>query len=128
MSVEENKTFVRQYFETLGKDKSQATLEQYIGKEDPALFEHVESAEQGFPGYRLVETAMIAEGDLVAVRFQLQSNHAATGKPVDVPGMIWYQVRDGKIVAHWMILDNETLMKQVSAAPEVVGVRPSPGL
>ena len=118
MSTEENKSFVREYFAAIGKEKSQATLDRYIGKEDPGLVGHIQGAEQAFPGYRLVETDMIAERDLVAVRFQLQGNHAPTGKGVDVPGMIWYQVRDGKIVNHWMILDNETLAQQLSATPQ----------
>ena len=118
MLAEENKSFVRRYFEALGKDKSQQTLDQYIGKEDPVLVEHINGTEQAFPGYQLVETAMIAEGDLVAVRFQLQANHAPTGKPVDVPGMIWYQLHEGKIVNHWMLLDNDTLMKQLSTTPQ----------
>ena len=118
MLGEDNKSFVRRYFEALGKDKSQHTLDEYIGKEDPALGEHIRDAEQAFPGYQLVETAMIAEGDLVAVRFQRQANHAPTGKPVDVPGMIWYQVQDGRIVNHWMLLDNDTLTRQLSATPQ----------
>ena len=119
MLAEENKSMIRRYFAALARDKSQATLEEYIGTEDQALVDHINGAEQAFPGYQLVETAMISEGDLVAVRFRLQATHAATGKPVDVPAQIWYQVRDGKIVGHWMILDNETLMKQLSAAPQV---------
>lgn len=63
----------------------------------------------------MLREAVIADGDIVAIRFRMQAKHAATGTSVDVPGQIWYRVQDGKIAQHWIVMDNAILMQQLGA-------------
>jgi SnoaL-like polyketide cyclase len=100
----DNKTFIRRYLEEVlgGNDKSQALLEKYVTDV-------------------VVAEDMIAEGDKVAVRARFQGIHSgelmglpATGKGVDVPFQIIYQIAQSKIAQHWMSFDQMNLMKQLS--------------
>ena len=118
------KTFIRTYLEALsGKDKPAAVIDEYVS--DEALKAHIETAEAGFPRYEMPIEDMIAEDDKVMIRTRLIGTHAgefmgipATGKQVDVPGVVIYRIEDGKIAQHWIFLDNMTLMQQLGLAPE----------
>lgn len=117
MSTEETKALVVRYLEALsGKEKPAHVVDQYIADSDPALKEHIRAAEVDFPCYELLADAMVVEGNLAAVRARLRATHKPTGKAVDAPLMLFYRIGDGKIVEHWMIMDNDTLMKQLGAA------------
>jgi predicted ester cyclase len=117
----DNKTIIRRYLEEVlgGNDKSQALLEKYVT--DEHLKEHIAMFETSFPRYVVVAEDMIAEGDKVAVRARFQGVHKgelmglpATGKGVDVPFQIIYQIAQGKIAQHWMSFDQMNLMKQLT--------------
>jgi predicted ester cyclase len=115
----DNKTFIRTVYEALsGKDKPKTLVETYIA--DEALKEHVVIFEAAFPRYIILAEDMIAEGDKVAVRVRFQGVHRgelmgipATGKGVDLPFQIIYQIAGGKIAQHWMSVDQMSLMKQL---------------
>jgi predicted ester cyclase len=115
----DNKTFIRTVFEALGgKDKTETLVETYIT--DEALKEHVAIFDAAFPRYVVLAEDMIAEGDKVAVRARFQGVHRgelmgipATGKEVDLPFQIVYQIAQGKIVQHWISYDGMGLMKQL---------------
>jgi predicted ester cyclase len=125
MSAEENKAFVRRYFEALsGKDKPESVVVQYVGDEDAELKQHIVDAEQGFPHYELIAEDLIAEGNKVFVQARMRATHTgnfmgipATGRPVDIPVALVYQIANGKIVAHWMLSDNMGLMQQIGVIP-----------
>ncbi len=62
----------------------------------------------GFPDLRSREDALIADGDLVTIRWTITGTHtgpffgvAATGKAIEVSGMDILRVADGKLVEHW---------------------------
>lgn len=62
----------------------------------------------GFPDLHSREDAVLADGDLVTVRWTITGTHtgpffgvAATGKPIEVAGMDILRVADGKFVEHW---------------------------
>ena|SRR5215207_5760679 len=125
MSAEDNKAFIRRYFDAIsGKEKPQSVVDQYVGDEDPALKQHIEDAEQGFPHYELLAEDLIAEGDKVFIQAKWRGTHTGTfmgipasGREVDVPVALVYQIADGKIVAHWMLADNMGLMQQIGMLP-----------
>ena len=74
MSVEENKHFIQRYFDAInGKPKPPAVLDLYIA--DPDLKEHIRTAEEAFPLYRLDAEEIIAEGELVSVRGWVRGIH-----------------------------------------------------
>lgn len=116
MSGEANKALVMEYLDALsGKDKPAEIVNRYVSDADQELKEHIRGAEAAFPHYEMLREAVIAEGDIVAVRFRMQARHGATGKQVDVPGQIWYRMQDGKISQHWIVMDNQVLMQQLGA-------------
>lgn len=122
MTTESNKAFVQKYFDAIRKDKSPATLEQYMTDED--LKHHIAMYEGPLPGYWLEAEDMVAEGDKVTVRGIIHGVHkgdlmgiAPTGKEVTVPFFITYRIANGKIAQHWLLPDMLTLLQQVGAMP-----------
>jgi predicted ester cyclase len=125
MSAEENKVLVRRYFEAIsGKDKPPSVVDQFVADADPELKQHIVDAEQGFPRYELIAEDLIAEGDKVFVQARMRATHSgnfmgipATGRQVEMPVALVYQIANGKIVAHWMLSDNMGLMQQLGVIP-----------
>jgi len=108
MSPEENKAFIRRYFEALsGKDKPATVVNRYVSDEE--LKHHIALYEAAFPSYQLIAEDMIAEGDKVVVRSTFRGTHKGdlmgippTGKQVTMPLILIYRIADDKIVEHWM--------------------------
>lgn len=122
MSTEENKAFIRRYFEQLRLDKTPALLREYINEEP--LMQHIAFYENVFPGYWLEEKDLVAEGDKVACNVLLHATQKGelmgmppTGKTIAVEGMLLYQIADGKIVNHRMVLDGVGMLQQLGALP-----------
>ena len=123
MLPEENKAFIRRYFEALSvKDKPAAVVNRYVTDEE--LQHHIAQYEAAFPGYQLRAEDMIAEGDKVVVRSTFRGTHkgdlmgiAPTGKQVTMPLILIYRIADDKIVEHWMQADALGLLQQLGAIP-----------
>ena len=127
MSTQENKEFVRKYFEALsGKPKPPELVDQYVAEQP--LKDHIAMNEAAFPGYTLSVELMIAEDDLVSVIGRASGTHKGpfmgmppTGKSWDVPLHITYRVKDGKIIEHWLVLDTAAFMQQLGMIPSPEG-------
>ncbi len=123
MSAEENKTVVQRYLDAInGKPKPREVVDEYISDADAVLKEHIAGYEAVLPCYALDPEDIFAEGDKVAVRFTLRAIYGggfmdipARGQEIATPGIIIYRVDGGKIVEHWLQLDNQTFMQQLSA-------------
>ena len=123
MSTEDNKTFIRRYFEAIsGKDKPTAVVNRYVTDEE--LKHHIAFNEAAFPNYELIAEDMIAEGDKVVVRSTFRGTHkgdlmgiAPTGKQVTMPLILIYRIADDKIVEHWMQTDALGMMQQLGVIP-----------
>jgi predicted ester cyclase len=77
-----------------------------------------------FPQGRSTVAAVVAEGDLVAVRGTYRGTHKgellgipATGKSFDIPWMSLSRVVGGKIVEHWANPDGLGIMQQLGIVP-----------
>jgi steroid delta-isomerase-like uncharacterized protein len=77
-----------------------------------------------FPDGTMTPEAMIAEGDLVAVRISVRGTHQgefmgvpATGKQVEFQAVDLVSFADGKATAHWGVTDAMALMMQLGAIP-----------
>ncbi len=79
-----------------------------------------------FPDWYSTPEELIAEGDRVAERWTGRGTHreefqgiAPTGQRVAVPGVVFYRIRDGKIVEFRGSFDRLSMLEQlgVSAAP-----------
>lgn len=119
---EANKEFILRYFTALNQDKSVATVDAFMT--DESLKEHIAFFEAAFPGYQLKAEAMIAEGDQVFVRTTFTGTHngdlmgiAPTGKEVTIAIALTYRIENGKIVEHWMLADQLSLMQQLGVIP-----------
>jgi len=117
-----NKQFILDYFAALNQDKSPATVDKYVA--DEVLKHHIDLFEASFPGYQLTAKEMVAEGDMVFVRTGCTGIHkgdlqgiAPTGKSIDIEIALTYRIADGKIVDHWMLFDQLTVLQQIGAMP-----------
>jgi len=127
MTTQENKEFIREYFEALsGKPKTPELVEEYVAEQP--LKDHIAMNEAAFPGYTLNVEQMIAEDDLVAIIGRASGTHKGpfmgmppTGKSWDVPLHITYRVKDRKIVEHWLVLDTAAFMQQLGMIPSNEG-------
>jgi predicted ester cyclase len=122
MSTETNKALIQQYLDALHKDKSPATLANFMTDED--LKHHIAMYDVALPGYWIDGDQLIAEGDLVNVRGTVHGVHKGplgeippTGKEVTFALFITYRISNGKIAEHWMLPDMLSLLQQVGAIP-----------
>jgi predicted ester cyclase len=105
----------------------------YIGY-DPALPEPIRGVQgvkdnvngyiAAFEGARITVTEQIAEGDLVASRWEGHGKHtgeimgiAPTGKDAMVSGLTLSRVADGKIVEEWTNWDTLGMLQQIGGIP-----------
>ena len=58
-----------------------------------------------FPDVRVAIEAMVAEGDLVAVRLTFRGTHAPTGERAAWPEMVFTRFAGGKAVESWEVTD-----------------------
>lgn len=137
MSLEENKTLARRYFEEVLNPKRGEALDDYEtsdytnnlfppgsppGPEGERLT--LGMFQQAFPDFRIIVEELVAEGEQVAARWRFTGTHdgefqglPATGRQVDVGGMNIFHLRDGKFCANWVSLDMLGLLQQVGAIP-----------
>ena len=78
----------------------------------------------GFPDSRFVVDDVIAEGDKVAVRHRLQGTHQAelqgipaTGRQVEVNGIVIFRIENGMIAEAWLNADIMGMMQQLGVVP-----------
>jgi steroid delta-isomerase-like uncharacterized protein len=138
----EYKALARRYFEEAWNLQKPAVLDQIIAKSaidhDPAnpslppgpdgqkqLFAKYKAA---FPDSQFTLGAIIAEGDLVAVRWSVRGTHqgtleglAATGKQVNLTGTTTMRVVGGKIAEMWNNWDALGLLQQLGIGARAQG-------
>jgi predicted ester cyclase len=110
MSVAENKTLVRRYFEEVHNGRAVDVLDEILA---PALLGPTRGAvgafQTAFPDYRIAITAQVAEDDLVATVWQTTGTHrgewasplgpiAPTGQPISFTGTTTLRVGNGRIL------------------------------
>lgn len=118
-----NKEFIINYYNALsGTSKTRELLEKYIS--DEALIGHAEFFEKVFPKYDVVIDEMTAEGNRVIVKARTKGTHLGefagippTYKTIDFPFVICYEIENEKIVSHWMLADQMSLMEQLGVVP-----------
>ncbi len=123
MSVLENKEFIRRYIEAIsGKPKPESVVNLFVAEQP--LKDHIAASESAFPLYSFKIEEMIGEGNLVSLRGRVMGVNKGpfmgappTGKSFDISIFLTYQIAGGKIVDHWMLLDNAELMQQIGFVP-----------
>jgi steroid delta-isomerase-like uncharacterized protein len=132
MSIEGNKEAVRRYYdEVLNKADVDALDELAVAdyeEHDPlpgqrtgreGLRDRVTMLIRGFAPQFTIE-AVIAEGDMVAVRWTNAGVHRAefmgippTERTVSIGGIDVHRLRDGKLAEHWHVVDMLSMLVQL---------------
>lgn len=131
MSSEANKTLVRRYLDQVVNRRDRAAAEELVApnlvftspytpepvRDRETFLEMLGAVHAGIADFKLVEHAMLAEGDLVASRWTVYGTHAGplgpfppTGKKLAISGLSIYRIADGKIVAGWVQDDTMALL------------------
>ncbi len=65
---------------------------------------------------------MVAEGEKVLARLRVRGTHKGdlmgmppTGRKIDIAVLDLFQIRDGKLIEHWALLDNLGMLRQLGA-------------
>lgn len=82
----------------------------------------------GFPDWHSTPEEMFVDGDVVVERWTGRGTHEgrflgtpATGRRVEIPGVVFYRIRDGKIAEFRGYSDQYSLLQQLGFIPEQTG-------
>ena len=137
MSIEDNKTDVRQFIDALVTEGDVGAVDEYLSGDfinhDPPIglppdAEGMRTAgalfREAFPDWHSELHALIAEGDVVVERFTAAGTQegevmgmAPTGQAVSLPGINIFRLRDGRIVERWGRLDELGYLRQLGVVP-----------
>ena len=135
--VEGNKAVIRRYVEEVQNDKNWDVYDELVAADfvnhsaPPGVTGDREGQKMylgafkgAFPDCRFTIDDMIAEGDQVVTKKTFTGTHTAdlsgippTGKPVTLQFADIMRVRDGKIVEHWLAMDQLSFMQQLGLSP-----------
>ncbi len=137
MSADDNKAALRRFYEEVLNGHDLNSLDQLLSTDAvdhtlgsrglEAYKQFFSTVHQAFPDMHVEVHDMIAAEDLVAARVTYSGTHQgdfvgvpATGRRVDVSGVDFLRMRDGRQVEHWGGVDMANLLQQL-------GVLPAPG-
>ena len=136
MSTEANKTLIREFFEQVWNQGSEAAIDRFIAEDaagnDPDFGIGREGFKrqwrlwrEAFPDLRFAIEEMVAEGDTVVARWTLTGTHQGqflgfvpTGRRIRVGGMSLDHLRNGVLVAGFDGWDNLGLRQQLGLVAE----------
>jgi steroid delta-isomerase-like uncharacterized protein len=133
VSGEDNKDLIRRLFDEAFNKGRLALLDQLIGgayiEHNPApnqapgaagVRARIASMRAAFPDLHFVLEELIAENELVAVRYRWQGTHkgpylgiAPTGRRLSVRGMEFYRVEGHHVLEHWDVVDEFGMLSQL---------------
>ena len=136
MSIEENKSIVRRFFE-VGPSKGDLDAANELLAPDFFLHvpmpcspgvrgidEVVSACRAAFQDLQVTVEDMVTEGDMVAARFTARGVHNGafmglppTGKPITMTGMEIFRLENGKIAELWGEANLLGLMQQLGILP-----------
>lgn len=135
MSNAINKATVRRYFEQVLNEQRHDLVEEFLTKNielhGSGLAPGLEVVKQwlamfaaAFPDGYITIADMVAEDDKVIARTVFNGTHKAemqdipaTGKIVNIPGIIIFRMDNGKIAEGWLVSDNLGMMQQLGVVP-----------
>ena len=136
-ATETNKRVVRRLFDEVINGHNYAVIDElfapdYVNRgpfpasagvpDLPALKRFFAANPEAFPDMRVELKEVIADGDLVAYRAVVTGTHRGefagmqpTGRRVEVTEINISRFRDGKMIEHWAVLDEATMIRQLTA-------------
>lgn len=136
VSPDQNKQLIRQYFEAYDQQDTER-IEQSVSSSNYSFHlpgmppmdwngtkQFYAAAWSAFPDLHHDILDIVAEGDKVAVRYNIIGTHKGelqgippTGKEVSFGAMDFITLMDGKVAEEWEIADTMGLMQQIGAIP-----------
>jgi steroid delta-isomerase-like uncharacterized protein len=139
MHLDANKELVRRLYERLMANGDVAAAEEIIdeGYVDHSLPGNVEggraeligvvqAVRAAVPDIAPVVDSAVADDDLVAVRITARGHHTGAPFPPGIPAagqaIEWreqhmFRIADGRILEHWGVFDNLSILQQLGAVP-----------
>ena len=131
---EQNKTLVRRFIEESGNKDQTAYREMMApdfvahlatGPQDRETFLlHSSAFTLAFSDIQIDIKNQTADGDMVMTQTTWRGTHTgefrglpATGKPIAISAFLTERVRDGKVVEHWSLFDQMSMMQQLGVIP-----------
>ncbi len=137
MTVEENKKLVLEHYESfVEKQDAEAVRRQlaadFVDHEMPpgtqpgpeGILQYRAMLHDAFPDLKVRIEDIVAEGDRVAVRAKWTGTHRgilpmmpipATNRAFAFSGMVFWRIREGRIVERWATIDRFGLQQQLTA-------------
>ena len=122
---QKNKQFIIEYVNAIsGNIKTREMIEDCVT--DNNLIEHILFFDSVLPRYELFIDEITAEDNRVIILSRVKGRHEGefngmppTYKNIEVSAAVGYQIENNKIVSHWLIADQLSLLEQlgVSAVP-----------
>ena len=135
---EENKSLTRRFLQEVFSEGNLEVVDKLFAENfvlhDPTMPEEVRGLEgikgyvgmyrAAYPDTNFTIEEQIAEGDRVATRWTGRGTHqgelmgvAPTGSNVEVSGILFDRVSNGKIEESWVVYDALGMMRQIGAIP-----------
>jgi predicted SnoaL-like aldol condensation-catalyzing enzyme len=128
MTSTQNKKIVTDYIQTVWNGNDPASIDKFISDDytdfsfppgipptKAGLNAWIKNTSDAFDHTTVIESAVEENGE-VALRISFTAKHkgkwrniAPTGKETTVKGFRFFKLQDGKIVAHWALIDGEAL-------------------
>ena len=141
--AQDNKHIAQRWFDEVWNQGRESSIDELLSPEGvgfglaeadtevhgPAQFKpFARNMRNAFPDFHIKIEDMLAEGDKVAVRFQVTGTHKgdglgfpATGNKIDLTGITIIQFAAGKLVHGWNNWDQLGMLRQLNVSP--AGVR-----
>lgn len=132
MSTDNTKSLIRQYIESVWNRADLNAFEDLItpnyayhlggqsGRDKTEMRKFIRMVHNAFPDWRVQIVHIIAEGNMVAVRWEGEAIHQgvfhripATGKKVKVSGTNVYKLEGGKVAVEWEQMDSLGMLQQL---------------
>ncbi len=136
MATKDAKTLVRQYVESVWNRGDLAAFEELAtpdfsyqlggqpARDRAGMRQFIAMVRAAFPDWWVEIADIVAEGEMVAIRWQGQVTHEGnfygippTGKRVTASGINIYRIAGGKIAAEWEQMDSLGLLQQLGVLP-----------
>lgn len=142
MSIEANKAAIRRYYEEAWNNQNLDVLPELLSPDYQNHNPFIPGMPTGpegvpivinalasvFPDLRYVIEDQIGEGELVVTRWSFHGTQQgefmglpATGKPVSFSGISIERFVDNRIVEHWRVTDELSLLQQLGVIPMSIG-------
>ena len=126
-----NKQLIREHYEATTNNYDPDAIDRQVTddfvdhgtpgvKGSEGVKRHITALLAAFPDLKVTIDAIVAEGDLVAVRGTWRGTQRGefraikpAGAKVEFSGMVFWRVRDGKIRERWGLVDAPSLMQQL---------------